>query len=102
MGANNQRLWQRFCEAIGRPELADAFPTNDDRMARRPELVAELESRRWPRDRRTSGSTALTEAGVPCGPIHDYRQVFEDPHTQAREMEVRLGPAEERPRSGSQ
>jgi len=33
----------------------------------------------------------LIEAGVPCGPIHDYRQVFEDPHTQAREMEVRVG-----------
>jgi crotonobetainyl-CoA:carnitine CoA-transferase CaiB-like acyl-CoA transferase len=32
----------------------------------------------------------LIDAGVPCGPIHDYRQVFEDPHTQAREMEVRL------------
>ena len=44
VGANNQRLWQRLCEAIGRPELADDFPTNDDRMARRPELVAELES----------------------------------------------------------
>jgi crotonobetainyl-CoA:carnitine CoA-transferase CaiB-like acyl-CoA transferase len=27
---------------------------------------------------------------VPCGPIHDYRQVFEDPHTQAREMEVQV------------
>ena len=32
----------------------------------------------------------LIEAGVPCGPIHDYRQVFEDPHTQAREMEVHM------------
>ena len=27
---------------------------------------------------------------MPCGPIHDYRQVFEDEHTQAREMEVQL------------
>lgn len=35
-------------------------------------------------------TAALSEAGVPCGPIHDYREVFEDAHTQAREMEVRL------------
>jgi formyl-CoA transferase len=35
--------------------------------------------------------SALTDAGVPCGPIHDYRQVFEDPHTQAREMEASIG-----------
>jgi formyl-CoA transferase len=28
----------------------------------------------------------LIDAGVPAGPIHDYRQVFEDPHTQARSL----------------
>ena len=90
VGANNQRLWQRLCEAIGRPELADDFPTNDDRMARRPELVAELESALAARST-DEWVAALIDAGVPCGPIHDYRQVFEDPHTQAREMEVHVG-----------
>ena len=30
------------------------------------------------------------EAGVPAGPIHDYAEVFADPHTQAREMEVEM------------
>ena len=55
----------------------------------RPELAAELEAALAAR---TTGEwvETLIEAGVPCGPIHDYRQVFEDPHTQAREMEVRL------------
>jgi formyl-CoA transferase len=90
VGANNQRLWQRLCDAIGRPELVDAFPTNDERMARRRELVAELESALLSRSTDEWVST-LIEAGVPCGPIHDYRQVFEDEHTQAREMEVRVG-----------
>jgi crotonobetainyl-CoA:carnitine CoA-transferase CaiB-like acyl-CoA transferase len=33
---------------------------------------------------------ALVEGGVPCGPIYDYEEVFADPHTQAREMEVTL------------
>ena len=33
----------------------------------------------------------LVAAGVPCGPIHDYQQGFDDPHTQAREMEVQVG-----------
>ena len=32
----------------------------------------------------------LVEGGVPCGPIHDYAEVFADPHTQAREMEVSI------------
>jgi crotonobetainyl-CoA:carnitine CoA-transferase CaiB-like acyl-CoA transferase len=89
VGANNQKLWRALCEAIGRPELADEFPTNDDRMARRPELVAELESALAARST-DEWVSVLIEAGVPCGPIHDYRQVFEDPHTQAREMEVEV------------
>jgi crotonobetainyl-CoA:carnitine CoA-transferase CaiB-like acyl-CoA transferase len=92
VGGNNQRLWQRLCGAIGRPELADdpRFATNEDRMARRPELVAELEAALAARGTEEWVSV-LIEAGVPCGPIHDYRQVFEDPHTRAREMEARIG-----------
>ena len=91
VGANNQRLWKRLCDAIGRPELAaDArFATNDARMADREALEGELESALAARST-DDWVAVLSEAGVPCGPIHDYRQVFEDPHTQAREMEVRL------------
>jgi formyl-CoA transferase len=89
VGANNQKLWAKLCEAIGRPELVEdpRFVSNDDRMARRPELVAELESALEGRST-DEWVSALIDAGVPCGPIHDYRQVFEDPHTQARDMEV--------------
>jgi len=94
VGANNQRLWERFCEAIGRPELVEVFPTNEDRMARRPELVAELEAALASRST-DEWVEALIEAGVPCGPIHDYRQVFEDEHTQARAMHVKLQHPEE-------
>ena len=87
VGANNERLWRRLCSAIGRPELADEFPTNEDRMARRAELVRALDLSGRSTD---DWVTVLTDAGVPCGPIHDYRQVFEDPHTQAREMEAEI------------
>jgi formyl-CoA transferase len=91
VGGNTDALWRRLCDAIGRPELVDdpRFATNDDRMANRPALEAELESALTARG---TGDwvAALTEAGVPCGPIHDYRQVFEDAHTQAREMELRI------------
>jgi crotonobetainyl-CoA:carnitine CoA-transferase CaiB-like acyl-CoA transferase len=91
VGANNQRLWQRLCEAIGRPELVSdkQFETNEGRMAHRVELVAELEAALAARST-DEWVSVLIDAGVPCGPIHDYRQVFEDEHTQAREMEVRL------------
>jgi crotonobetainyl-CoA:carnitine CoA-transferase CaiB-like acyl-CoA transferase len=92
VGGNNQKLWQRLCEAIGRPELVSdvRFETNDGRMAHRLALVAELESALAARET-DEWVSVLIEAGVPCGPIHDYRQVFEDEHTQAREMEMHVG-----------
>jgi crotonobetainyl-CoA:carnitine CoA-transferase CaiB-like acyl-CoA transferase len=91
VGANTPRLWERLCAALGRPSLAEdpRFASNDDRMENRSALVAELEA---VTETRGTGEwvATLLDAGVPCGPIHDYRQVFEDEHTQAREMEVRL------------
>jgi len=91
VGGNTQRLWARLCAAIGRDDLVEdeRFATNDARMANRPALEAELEA---VLEQRTTGEwlEVLLEAGVPVGPIYDYRQVFEDPHTHAREMMVEM------------
>jgi formyl-CoA transferase len=91
VGGNNQRLWERLCAALGREDLVDdpRFATNDARMEHRPALVAELESA-LAGEGTDFWVEALLAAGVPAGPIHDYRQVFDDPHTQARAMEVEL------------
>jgi crotonobetainyl-CoA:carnitine CoA-transferase CaiB-like acyl-CoA transferase len=88
LGANNERLWQRLCEVLEVTELLTdpRFVTNPDRMSHRDELAAVLETRlstattdEW--------VTLLLDAGVPAGPIRDYRQVLdEDPHVKARGM----------------
>ncbi|MEQ3550045.1 CoA transferase [Pseudonocardia nematodicida] len=88
VGANNQRLWRRMCEAIGEPELADdpRFATNMDRLENLPALVTHLEARLAEADTDTWVETLL-DHGVPAGPIQDYRQVLdEDPHLAARGM----------------
>ncbi|MCA1480758.1 CoA transferase, partial [Bradyrhizobium sp. NBAIM08] len=43
VGGNNQKLFERLCSGVGRPELVEdpRFATNDDRMANVAELVAE-------------------------------------------------------------
>jgi crotonobetainyl-CoA:carnitine CoA-transferase CaiB-like acyl-CoA transferase len=91
VAGNNQRLWERLCDAVGRADLvADPrFATNADRMANRAALAAELES---VLERRVTGDwvQVLLDAGVPAGPINDYAQVFADPHTQARDMVVEM------------
>jgi len=90
IGANNQKFWRILCEVLDAPDLlADPrFTDNDARLANREALAAELEARfrtrttdEWVED--------LLAAGVPAGPIRDYKQVLtSDPHTRAREMVI--------------
>jgi crotonobetainyl-CoA:carnitine CoA-transferase CaiB-like acyl-CoA transferase len=91
VGANNQRLWERLCRSIGREDLArdERFIANADRMRNREPLVAELEATL--RGRTTADWVdVLTAAGVPCGPIRNYQEVFDDPHTRARKMTIEM------------
>jgi formyl-CoA transferase len=79
--------WQSLCRTLGRAELLDdpRFASNSARMANRGELAGAIEEA-------LAGATTgewverLLAAGVPAGPIHDYAQVFRDPHTLARRM----------------
>jgi crotonobetainyl-CoA:carnitine CoA-transferase CaiB-like acyl-CoA transferase len=87
VGGNNPRLWQRFCETIGRPELLEdeRFVDNDARMANRFELQHEAE-KVMTKETTEVWVERFGEAGFPAGPIYDYQQVFEDPHTLERGM----------------
>jgi crotonobetainyl-CoA:carnitine CoA-transferase CaiB-like acyl-CoA transferase len=89
--AGNDRLFAALCTVLGRPELAEdpRFRTNSDRIAHRPELIAELEGefRKRPAAEWTD---LLLEAGVPAGPINTMAEVFSDPHVLARDMLVEV------------
>jgi crotonobetainyl-CoA:carnitine CoA-transferase CaiB-like acyl-CoA transferase len=91
IGANNARLWDRLCTVLERPDLrADPrFGTNADRVRNRAELAAELGATLSERDT-DDWVDLLLDAGVPAGPIRDYRQSCADPHTLAREMVVEM------------
>jgi formyl-CoA transferase len=91
VGANNPRLWQRLCQALEREDLLSdpRFTTNADRMANREALAAELESVLKERDT-DEWVALLLDVGVPVGPLRDYQQVCEDPHTLAREMVITM------------
>lgn len=79
--------WDALCRVIDRPDLAtdSRFTTNAVRMANVDSLVLEIE-------RALAARTIddwvgrLLAAGVPCGPILDYAQVFASDHTTARRM----------------
>jgi formyl-CoA transferase len=58
-------------------------------MANRAELAEELEKILEEKDT-DEWMEILLEAGFPAAPIYNYEQVFEDPHTLAREMVVEM------------
>ena len=77
------RMWQKLCQTLGMPEIADApeYATGAARLANRDKLNEEI-------DRHTVVKTsaewvdALNKAGVPCGPIYKINEVFADPQVQ--------------------
>ncbi len=89
LAAANDRLFQRLCELLDRPEwVNDPRYANDTaRVRNREPLARAIEEVTVQRPR--SDWIRLFEAnGVPCGPINDYEQVFADPHIRARHLVV--------------
>jgi len=87
VAASGTKMWQRVCEAIGRPELFEHpdFRTAEARAQNRKSLNAEL-NKGFARKKSAEWVEILNAAGVPCGPIYSMDQVFADPqvrHLQA-------------------
>jgi formyl-CoA transferase len=59
--------------------------SNADRLANQESLVTEIERALASRTVDEWVDRLLAE-GIPCGPILDYAQVFDSPHTAARRM----------------
>ncbi|AJY48658.1 hypothetical protein KO116_00146 [Halomonas sp. KO116] len=76
----NDGQFKRFCEAVGRPELAvdPRFSTNPERVKHRLELIPLMVQIT---QSRTSHEwiEMLGAISVPCGPIQNIAQVFDDP-----------------------
>ena len=89
IGAANQPIWERCARALGRPEWIDdpRFAGNLDRMQHRVALEKEMESVLMTRPT-DHWVRVLDEAGVPCGPVYTYAQLFADPQVRHREMVV--------------
>ena len=85
VGAPNDRIWRRFCEALSRPDWAEDehYRTNQRRIENRDKLIGEIEA---VMRRKTSAEwqRILDQHQVPCGPLLSIGQAFELPQVQAR------------------
>ncbi|HEV2062500.1 MAG TPA: CoA transferase [Solirubrobacteraceae bacterium] len=73
VACGNDAMFVRLCEVVDRPDLAERFPTNVDRLAHRDEISAALEAAF------AEGSDwvdRLNAAGVPAGPVNDVPAAF--------------------------
>ena len=89
IAANQDAVFRRLCDAMGRPELADdpRFATHLARGENEETLDAIIGEWAAQHDAREIDRT-LNEAGVACGPIYSVADIFEDPQFEAREMLV--------------
>jgi formyl-CoA transferase len=83
IAASGQHMFRRLSEAIGVPALVTdpRFALPSDRSKNRHVLNAELEKALVTRPS-AEWVEQLNAAGVPCGPIHNVKEVFEDPQVQ--------------------
>jgi crotonobetainyl-CoA:carnitine CoA-transferase CaiB-like acyl-CoA transferase len=84
-------IWRRFCEIIGRADLAQdpRFATTAARRDRRDEIAAIIQG--WTGARpRAEVVRLLASGGVPAAPVNDVAEMVADPQVQAREMFVEV------------
>jgi len=91
LAIGNNGQFARFCEAAGHAEWAgDArFATNTLRVKHREVLIPMMEE--VTRTRTTAAwVTLLEDKAVPCGPINDIAQAFDDAQVKSRGLAVTL------------
>jgi len=99
IAASGQHMYRRLCEALDVRHLIDdaRFKTPQDRSKNRLACNAELE-------KATATKTSaewveiLNKAGVPCGPILNVKEVFEDEQIRHLKLATKI----EHPRLGEQ
>lgn len=86
VGATSARNWQSLCRAIGleRQQRDPRYADPNVRLENRQQLIAEIEAititqpvEHW--------IGLLEKEGVPCAPLQDFGQSFNEPHLLARD-----------------
>jgi formyl-CoA transferase len=89
LAVGNDSQFASFCRVAGREELArdPRFGTNPQRVTNRALLLPIIQELVRGRPKH-AWIEALETAGVPCGPINNMQEVFENPQVQHRGMRV--------------
>ena len=88
VAVGNDNQFKQFVSAGGQMQLADdpLYSNNPQRVLNREQLVPLLEAMTRQKTK-AQWLTLLEEAGVPCGPINNIKEVFENEQVIARELQ---------------
>src|SRR5712692_11045270 len=91
LAVGNDSQFESFCKVAARPELAadPRYATTPGRIGNRDELIPlirEIMNGRASKD----WIEQLEAANVPCGPINNYKEVFEDPQVRHRGLKIEI------------
>ena len=91
LAVGNDSQFASFCQVAGCPELAQEsrFKTMSQRIVHRAELIPLIADIMRTRTKAEWIET-LEAANVPCGPINNMKEVFEDPQVKHRELRVEI------------
>jgi len=91
IAVGNDNLWRRFCETVGLTDIMDdpRFATNAKRVENREQCV-KIISKGIAKKTAKEWLDILTKAGIPCGPIYNVKEIFEDPQVLHRKMKVEI------------
>jgi crotonobetainyl-CoA:carnitine CoA-transferase CaiB-like acyl-CoA transferase len=80
IATTGQKIWERFCKAIGAGQFLDReeYASAASRSKNRDRLTEDINAVLQAADSAT-WIARLNEAGVPCGPIYAMNEVFADP-----------------------
>jgi formyl-CoA transferase len=92
LAVTGTKIWNRMCQAIGAPQLAEHpdYATGALRSKNRDKLHDELDEILMKRDT-AEWIEVLNKAGVPCGPIYSIDQAFADPQVKSLGMVQKVG-----------
>jgi crotonobetainyl-CoA:carnitine CoA-transferase CaiB-like acyl-CoA transferase len=87
----NDGQFERTCAVLGAPELVTnpKFVKNNDRVVNGKEIMA-IFAGLFLKDTVAHWLEKLEDAGIPCGSVNDFAQMFADPHVQERGMRVKV------------
>jgi len=85
VAVGNDTQFKAYCDTLQRPDLAthSDYVTNSQRLIHRDALINEIEPIMRTRTR-DEWIKSLQQVGVPCGPINDIGQMFDNQQVKAR------------------